>query len=242
MAGVDVLVRSVRVALAGEARARDRKEVEDAAAVVLDQHDGERELQAAGGDQAPDVVGERDIPDQQHHRLLAGRGGAEGGGDRAVDPVRAAVAQHARRPVANRPEALQVTHRHRGGHEQRRLRRQQHAELQGDTRLGQPLAGELAEDRLAMPMRSAARQRSPQSSLCPHACGHRPGESRQRGGGVQRQHRVQLPRRDPARRPRGPAPPAARRARPASQPRSGFDTGRSPTRRTRSGTAPEVKL
>src|SRR5205823_4767508 len=75
--------------------ARDRQEVEDAAAVVVEQHDGERQLQAPGGHKAADVVGERYVADQQHDRSVAGGGGAEGGGDRAVDPVGAAVGQDA---------------------------------------------------------------------------------------------------------------------------------------------------
>ena len=43
------------------------------------------------GQQAADVVRERDVADQQHDRPARGRGDAEGGRDRAVDPVRAAV-------------------------------------------------------------------------------------------------------------------------------------------------------
>ena len=49
---------------------------------------------------------------------------AERGRDRAVDPVRAAVGEHARRRLAGREERLDVAHRHRGGDDERRLGRQ----------------------------------------------------------------------------------------------------------------------
>ena len=48
-------------------------------------------------------------------------GDAEGGRDRPVDPVRAAVGQHAERRRARREERLDVADRHRGGDDQRRL-------------------------------------------------------------------------------------------------------------------------
>src|SRR5215213_2118617 len=87
-------VRRGDVALEIGALALDREEVEDAAAVVVDQHDREVELQAARGEQAADVVGERDVAGEQHG-AVAGGGDAEGGGDGAVDAVGAAVGQYA---------------------------------------------------------------------------------------------------------------------------------------------------
>ena len=64
---------SVRRSLA----TRDRQEVEDPAAAVVDQHDRQLQVQALRGEQAADVVGERDVADQQHDRPVAVRGGAE---------------------------------------------------------------------------------------------------------------------------------------------------------------------
>ena len=112
------------------------EEVEDPATVVVQQHDRQREPEPAGGEQPADVVGERDVADQQHDRSVVGRGrGAEGGGDRAVDPVRAAVGEHARPVLAGGDELLDVADRHRGGDEQRRLAREPLRERAGDERL-----------------------------------------------------------------------------------------------------------
>ena len=43
----------------------DGQEVEDAAAVVVDEHDRDRHARGAGGEQAAEVVGERDVADEQ---------------------------------------------------------------------------------------------------------------------------------------------------------------------------------
>ena len=61
-----------RIGLAG-----DREEVEDPAAVVVEQHDRDVQPQARGGEQAADVVRERDVADQQHDRSVRGGGRAE---------------------------------------------------------------------------------------------------------------------------------------------------------------------
>src|ERR1039457_1392689 len=52
-------VRRGDVLLEGLALAGDRQEVEDPAAVVVEQHDGQRQPEPAGGQQAPDVVREQ---------------------------------------------------------------------------------------------------------------------------------------------------------------------------------------
>ena len=90
---------------------------------------------ARGRQQPADVVRERHVADQQHDRASVVGGRPEGRGDGAVDAVGAAVAQHARRVRADRPERLDVAHGHRGGDEQRRVGGQQHAQLRGDPRL-----------------------------------------------------------------------------------------------------------
>jgi hypothetical protein len=75
-----------RVALAG-----DREEVKDAAAVIVEQDDRQRQPQALCGQQAADVVRERDVADKQDHGIAGGRRHTEGRRDRPVYPVGAAV-------------------------------------------------------------------------------------------------------------------------------------------------------
>ena len=70
-------VRGGDVLLEASRSPADREEMEDPAAVVVEQHDRQRQRQPPRGEQAADVVGQRDVADQQHHRALAGRGGAE---------------------------------------------------------------------------------------------------------------------------------------------------------------------
>ena len=72
---------------------------------------------------------------------------AERGRDRPVDPVRAAVGEHPERRLAGREERLDVADRHRGGDDERRLGRQQRAELGGDARLVQPRRPDAPGDR-----------------------------------------------------------------------------------------------
>ena len=133
-------VRRRDVLLEDVARAGDRQELEDPAAVVVEQHDRQRQAEAARGEQAADVVRERDVADQRDDRPARHRGGAEGAGDRAVDPVRPAVAEHARRVVAHGGERLDVAHRHRRGDEQRRVARQLGGQRAGHARFGERVA------------------------------------------------------------------------------------------------------
>ena len=134
----DVLLERVR--LTG-----DRQEVEDAAAVVVEQHDRQLQPGAPGGEQPARVVGERDVADQQHDRpaTFACRGRyAERGRDGPVDPVGAAVGQQSRRVGADWKPGLDVAHRHRGGDDQRRFGREHLPERPCDERLGQSRRGE----------------------------------------------------------------------------------------------------
>ena len=101
----DVAPRRSPGSPARERRACDFEEVEDAAAAVVQQHDRELQAEPAGGEQAAEVVGERDVADQQHDGPVARGGGAERARDDPVDAVGAAVAQHARRVRPRRPEA-----------------------------------------------------------------------------------------------------------------------------------------
>ena len=186
-----------------------------------------------GGEQAADVVGERDVADQQHDRPARGGGDAERGRDGAVDPVGAAVGEHARRLAARREERLDVAHRHRGGDDERRVGGQPHAELGGDPRLAQPARAEHRGDRLrggavgALPVLEPARG----ARLARQALGERVERRARVGGGDRRDGAGGV-------LPGGlgvEARPAARRRAPASHWRSGLEVGRSPTRRTRSG-------
>ncbi len=167
---------------------------------------------------------------------LARGGRAEGRGDGAVDAVGAAVAQHARRVRAHRPERLDVAHRHRGGDEQRRLRGSSTPSSARDRGLGELLAAEHAR---RSPRRRARRRcASPPASPGPRRApaGASPvSAARSAARGLQRERVASAPTPGPARRPRGRAPPACTPSRPASHARRGLDTGRSPTRRTRSG-------
>ena len=105
-----------RIGLAG-----DREEVKDASAVVVEQHDREREAQPVRRQEPSDVVGERHVADEEDGGGT-GRGEAERRGDRSVDSVRAAVRERARAVHPSPHKRLGVPDRHRGGHEQRRPR------------------------------------------------------------------------------------------------------------------------
>ena len=100
---------------------------------------------APRGEQAADVVGERDVADEQDDRPVGHRGRAERARHGAVDAVRAAVAEHARRVGAHGDVRLDVAHRHRRRDEQRGRRGQACPELAGDARLGQLLSQHLVD-------------------------------------------------------------------------------------------------
>ena len=183
-----------------------------------------------GGEQAADVVGERDVADQQHDGPARGGGDAEGGRDRAVDPVGAAVGEHARRRVAGREERLDVADRHRGGDDERRRR------AAGARRARRRRAARTARRPSAAAIAPAAARsaRAPVLEPLAAACAASPSarERHARVGGDDRRHRAG------GVLPGGlgvEARPAARRRAPCSHWRSGLDVGRSPTRRTRSG-------
>ena len=111
---------------------------------------------------------QRDVAEQQDGRPARGGADAERGRDRPVDPVRAAVGEHAERRLADGEERLDVAHRHRGGDDERRLGRQQRAELGGDARLVEPGRPDRRARSPAPPRgRRRARRRA---SSCPCAC------------------------------------------------------------------------
>ena len=111
---------------------RLRKHLEDAAAVVVQQHhdDTRSKLSALGrnlGDFAPErkstqVVLQREIPSEER-RLLEMLRDAKGGRHRAVNAVEPSVAQHGKRLVALHVEGVDCANRHRVRGEQARPRR-----------------------------------------------------------------------------------------------------------------------
>ena len=187
----------------------------------------------AAGQQAAHVVRERDVADQQHDRPACGRGGAVGGRDRAVDPVGAAVREHAGRRLPGREEGLHVAHRHRRGDHERRLGRQAAPSSAATRGSLSPAGAERFGDR-APPPRGL-----PRASAEPLAVA-RPAREPVRERGEGRPRVAGDERRDRA----GGVLPGVlgiegdlqlRSSSPCSHWRSGLDVGRSPTRRTRSG-------
>ena len=180
----------------------------------------------AGGEQPAEVVGEGDVAEQRDHRAGGDGRDAERARERAVDAVRAAVREHARRVVAHRPEPLEVAHRHRGGDEHGRLGGQGGAERARHVRLAQLLAERLLDRarRAGVGLAPGPRARRARRAPAPRA----------RAG--PRAARARRPSSGPATAARGGRPGSGgRRVRPASHARSGFDVGRSPTRITTSG-------
>ena len=197
------------------------------------------------GQQPADVVRQRHVADQQHDRLGAGRGRAEGRGHGAVDAVGAAVAEHPRGVLADRPEALDVTHRHRGGHEQRRLGRQQRPQLGGHRRLAEGVPVEHLRQRAAPPARRpgasppATPARPPAAPAgSPPAVSTASRSSTPAGSSASERLTIEL---GSCQAPSGSSATCSTEPSPASQPRSGLETGRSPTRSTRSGSCAAAK-
>ena len=92
------------------------QEVEDAAAVVVDDDDADRGRDVAQGGEAAEVVEQAEVAGDDRGRAAAGVGGADPGGDEAVDAVGAAVAEEEGVGVAGGEEGLLVADRHaRGG-------------------------------------------------------------------------------------------------------------------------------
>ena len=71
------------------------QEVEDAAAVVVDDDDADRGVDLAQRGEAAEVVEEAEVAGDDRRRPAARRGGADPRGDEAVDAVGAAVAEEA---------------------------------------------------------------------------------------------------------------------------------------------------
>src|SRR4051812_33943396 len=69
--------RGGHVLLEDIALARNREEIEDSATGVVDEHDGEIQLESRRADKRSDVMSERDVADQQRGRD-ARRGNTEG--------------------------------------------------------------------------------------------------------------------------------------------------------------------
>ena len=215
------------------------EEVEDAAAVVVDDDDADRGGDVAQGGEAADVVEQAEVAGDDRRRPAAGVGGADAGGDQAVDPVGATVAEEEGVGVVSgrgRPPG-------RGSACWRRCRR---GRRRGGRRRGRGEGG--LGDR-------------PLAGRAPRSSDRLRGHARPRANSLARRPRFPLQPRRPARRQLGRVGaqdrrgavarlvPAAvgvdRRFRSAplaaSQARSGLLVGISPKRRTKSGTTERAK-
>ena len=216
------------------------QEVEDPAAGVVDHHQPQARAASRGGGKAAEVVEQGQVAEHGPGPAPPPAARPGGGGDQAVDPVRAAVGDEAHALGPGPEERLQVAHRHaRGG-----------------------------EDRVAVAQRrgrAPARRRARSALPAPRAGRRRPRAPRARPRASRRHRRSPPPRSRPGRRrasrsarPRTVAAGSARRIVPARrvgsrqstvgidhdlpQPssaashwRSGLLVGMSPTRRISSG-------
>ena len=207
------------------ALARDRQEVEDPAAVVVDEHDRERRAPSRCADSsAAEVVGERDVADVQDDRAVAGRGGAERGRDRAVDPVRAAVGEDPRR----RRRARRRTSRGRGSASRRRRtaspRRGSASTSSAATRGSLSSSPSVAAIAPAA-ARSAPRQRSSHAGSPASRCSGVSAASVARGLAAMRAPTTPA---GSCHAPSASSATCSASSSPASHARSGFEVGRSP--------------
>ena len=220
----------------GGRRLRLGQEREDAAAVVVHQHDRGRQAVQARGDQRVEVVEERDVADDQGDGAAGHRRGPERRRDDAVDAVGAAVRADGDRAVGGREPGVHVADRHGAAGPQDGAVGQGVGQrpATGRPRTARPAPASQAVHRLASPRRSAARQSAAQRR-------RRPGRRRAarrarsaRGGRVRVDERRRAAARPRAsrRRRRGRAAPAG--SAPAAR-AIGLDVGMAPVRMTRSG-------
>ena len=244
VAGVDV--RALVLAVSGAAgpwppgssasaigRVRDGQEVEDAAAAVVEQHDRQLQLQAPRREQAADVVGERDVADQEDHRARRRRRPRR----RRSRRCRRCRWRRGCTARAAGPRAPARRSRCRARASRRRRTasppRQQDAELGRHRGLGELVAGDDAPRIASAASSSALRQPASQSSSAA-ARSARARAATARPAGRARARRTG-PTSGSCQAPSGSSATWRRRPRPASHVRRGLETGRSPTRRTRSG-------
>ncbi len=106
-----------------------RQEREDAATIVVDDHDGGRQVVEPSRHQGVEVVHEGDVSDDEQHRSGIGRGRTQGRRDDAVDAVDTPVGDAPHPGVAVRQERVEVTDRHRAADIQQRAVRQASLQL-----------------------------------------------------------------------------------------------------------------
>src|SRR6202042_2164811 len=110
------------------------------AAVVVEHDDRQVQTELPGGDEAADVVGQRDVADEQDDGVVAGGRHPERGGDGAVDAVGPAVGEDPGPAPPSGPGGevqLDVADGHRGGDDERGLRGQVLGQQPGGERLRQ---------------------------------------------------------------------------------------------------------
>ena len=122
------LLVPVRQAGARDRRRRLGQEREDAAAVVVDQHDRRRQGVELGRDQRVEVVQEGHVADDQRDRPARHRRRSERRGDHAVDAVGTTVRAHRDRALGHGQPAVQVADGHRVAGPERRPVRQRGGE------------------------------------------------------------------------------------------------------------------
>ena len=216
--------------------ARDREEVEDAPAAVVEQDDRQLESEAGSRPEAARCRARRPRLRSAPRPVRSSRRAAP----KALEivpstPFAPRLAEHPRGCLERGPEALDVPYGHRGGHEQRARARQQPAELGRDRRLGQAAGGELLGDRSGrslvgrgpalQPARGSARRartRGSAASMLRVLAGSRANDQDSTAPGS-------------CQASSGSSPTCVAPSRPASHSRRGREVGRSPTLRTRSG-------
>ena len=209
------------------------QELEDPAAVVVEDDDPHRGLGVAQGGERVHVVREAEVAGHDPGGPAGRRRGADPGGDQAVDPVRAPVGEEADLGGAAGQERLLVADRHaRGGVDEVAVGVSR-AERSVEPRLGRLReSGELGLDRLVGRLRAASQAPAHAGSSAPSAA---LGQALRRGGPGRRgrsRRRSWSARSSPSpgRRRAGAASGSA-----ASHWRSGLQVGMSPKRSTSSG-------
>jgi hypothetical protein len=96
----------------GSVRGGLRQEREDAAAVVVDEHDRGGQVVQLRGNERVEIVEEGQVADDEDDRTDVGRRRPERGRNDAVDAVRAPVRQRADRPLRGRQPVVEVADRH----------------------------------------------------------------------------------------------------------------------------------
>jgi hypothetical protein len=164
---------------------------EDTATVVVHHHENQIRARLAGAEeQAGRVVQERQVTQQGSGRAatapLMCQGGARRGGNRPVDPARAAAGEHAQ-PRARRHLLVEVTDRQAGRRPQQRAVRQRRGQVTGQPGLGEQVTTVEDRGRGGLGRRvSRSPGRQPFGARWPAAPAGQPDRRRHVGGAARR--------------------------------------------------------